>query len=218
MSIQVYLLSFVLLCIIVLIISAITTFKITKKEFYDKIKLDIELEKMEELEEKISCFIIDNNIKVETSVERIAKIAQTLNVKQGGIECGIQCQAYLKKDDNTGENLVMFKEEYPEKVKNFLFAHEIGHILNGDSIPVTRPDGHNKSQEEQLADYTAAALLMPIESVFDFLTKNNYNESSSKKRRKLVRQLCKDYKVTEIIVLRRIKEIYTLKQKQLISI
>ena len=192
----------------VLFISAIATFRVTKNEFNDKIKLDITLEQMIESEKKINNFFKVNNINSNISVDRIADI---LNVKQGGVEQGIHGQACLKEDTYTGEKFVMFKNGLSESEKIFAFAHEIAHILNGDGIPVMRPNGRNKSQVEQLADYTAAALLMPSDSVFDFLTRNDYKGASAKKRMILVRQLCKKYKMTEMVVLRRIKEVYALK-------
>lgn len=209
MSVQIYLLLLVLLCIIVVSVSSVTTIKITKKDYYDKVKLDIELEQMIESERKIDLFLHENDIRPGVSIKRIAEI---LNVKEGGVDHEILSQACLKENCFTGEKVVVFKEELSEQDKNFVFAHEIAHILNGDSIPVTRPVGRNKSQTEQLADYTAAALLMPIDHVFDFLQKNHYMEASAKKRMAFVRQLCKDYMVNEMIVLRRIKEIYAIKQ------
>lgn len=74
-----------------------------------------------------------------------------------------------------------------------------------------RPIGYNKPQVEQLADYIAAALLLPLDSVFDFLMENNYKELSARKKVLLVHQLCKRYEVTKMIVLRRIKEVFAIK-------
>lgn len=210
MSVQLYSILFILLCILVASVSAIATSKVTKKDFYDKIKLDIALEEMVESEKKINLFLNENNIEPGVSIKKIAEI---LNVKEGGIDQEIRSQACLKENCYTGEKVVVFKEELPEIEKNFVFAHEIAHILNGDSIPVTRPAGRNKSQIEQLADYTAAALLMPVDHVFDFLQEKNYMQVSAKKRMVYVRELCKEYRVNEMIVLRRIKEVYALKQK-----
>jgi len=210
MSAQIYLILVFLLIITVTLISSSITFKVAKEEFNDKIKLDVSLPQMKESEQKINLFISENKIEDNFSIGRIAEI---LKVKQGGIEKGIDSQAYLKEDNTTGEKVVVFKEGLSESERNFVYAHEIAHILNGDSIPVTRPIGRNKAQIEQLADYTAAALLMPIDSVFNFLRDNNYLDSSARKKVMLVRQLCRDYKVTEMIVLRRIKEVYALKNE-----
>ena len=205
-----YLILVVLLVIIVVFISSSVTFKIAKEEFNDKIKLDVSLAQMKESEQKINLFVSENKIEDNFSINRIAEI---LKVKQGGVEKGIDNQAYLKEDNTTGEKIVVFKEGLSESEKNFVFAHEIAHLLNVDSIPVTRPIGRNKAQIEQLADYTAAALLMPVDSVFNFLKDNSYLESSARKRMVLVRQLCKSYRVTEMIVLRRIKEVYALRNE-----
>lgn len=208
MDARVYVFSFVLLFVIVSFVSAIVTSKITKKEFYDKVKLDIEIEQMMKSEKRIKEFFEENSLRQGVAIENIADV---LNVKQGGTEQGICSQAYLKNNDKTGEKIVVFKEGLSKEEKNFVFAHEIAHIINGDDIPVSRPVGRNKLPIEQYADYTAAALLMPLERVYDFLTENNYMASSPRKRMILVHQLCRDYGVTEMIVLRRIKEVYTLK-------
>lgn len=208
MSAQIYLFLFIVLCIAVLFVASILSFKVFQEDFKDQIKLDVSLEQMKQSESRIKSFLEENNIEAGTSIGRIAEI---LKIRQGGTEQGIYNQAYLKEDSITGERIVVFKSGLSEREKNFVFAHEIAHILNGDTIPVTRPVGRNKSQMEQIADYMAAALIMPIDDVFAFLVKNNYRKSSTRKRMALVRLLCKDYKVTELIALRRIKEVYALK-------
>lgn len=208
MSVHVYLTTFIILFIAVSAISVRKTFSFIKKDFSEQIKLDVTPERMAESENNISKFLEKNNIKADGSILEIARI---LNVEQGDTEKGLDTQAHLKEESETGKKVVTFKDGLSEEEKKFVFAHEIAHLLNGDSIPVTRPYGRNKSEIEQYADYTAAALLMPFELVEDFLMKNNYQNSSVQKRTVLVRKLCKEYGVTEIIALRRIKEVYTLK-------
>ena len=79
--------------------------------------------------------------------------------------------------------------------------------------PLTRPLGKNKPKIEQLADYTAAALLMPLNQIYQYLELNNYQSASKGKKKKLVRELCEVYEVSEIIAVRRIKEVYAIQQK-----
>lgn len=208
MSVQIYIFLFSLIMISILFVSILATFKVTKKDFSDKIKLDVAVEQMRESENTIRLFLNRNAVEAGESIDKIAKI---LNIRQGGVEQGIQGQACLREDNLTGEKIVTFKEGLSEIEKKFIYAHEIAHILNGDTIPAMRPIGYNKPQVEQLADYTAAALLLPLDSVFDFLMENNYKESSARKKVLLVHQLCKRYEVTEMIVLRRIKEVFAIK-------
>ena len=114
----------------------------------------------------------------------------------------------LKKGTEILEVAKVFKVE---KDKSFAFAHEVAHLLNGDEVPATRPSGRNKSEIEQLADYTAAALLMPLDAVYNCLEKKNYSKISVNKKTKVIRELCSEYRVSEVIVMRRIKEVYALK-------
>lgn len=209
MDVQLYLIIFFLVFILVMITSVTTTFYARRRELQKKVKLDVTEEEMLESEKRINSFFKDNNMEAGEPISEIAKI---LNVEQGGIESGLQSQAYLKKCDNTGKKIVVFKAGLSEKEKLFVFAHEIAHLLNGDSVPVTRPNGHNKSQMEQRADYTAAALLMPLDEIYRYMVENEYEKASVRKRTAVIRELCKMYNVTEVIALRRVKEVYVLKQ------
>ena len=209
MSIQVYLFIFILIFVIVSIVSFKMTYKVRKKELYEKIKMDVTKEQMMDSEKRINQFLETNNLQKGAS---IVKIAEILNVEQGGVEVGLQNQACLKECAYNGKKVVTFKAGLSEQEKRFVFAHEIAHLLNGDTVPVTRPNGRNKAQVEQLADYTAAALLMPLDEVYDYLIESNYMDSSARKRIVIIHGLCKTYNVTEVIALRRVKEVYVLKQ------
>ncbi len=107
---------------------------------------------------------------------------------------------------------VFFKDGLSEAERTFDFAHECGHRINHDPTPQTRPDGYNKPERDQLADYVGAALLMPIETVYSYLIENNYKEASVTKKGALIRELCAKHGVSEMIALRRVKEVYILKQ------
>lgn len=170
MNASVYLVSFLIIIFIVMIVSAVITFKITKKGLYEKVKLDITLEDMKQSEDRINNFLKENNLEADQSIFET------------------------------------------EKGQYFIFAHEITHLINGDEIPATRPDCRHKSKMEQLADYTAAALLMPRDAIYDYLENNKYRQASVKKRMEMLKELCKKYNVTEVIALRRIEEVYVLEQ------
>lgn len=207
MSVQDYLFAFGVVFVSTFFISIVLTRRIIKNELSEKIKLDISSDQMMESEERIKQFFKEHNINTDTSISKIANI---LKVEKGGVEKELEEQANLKEEN--GKKIVVFKGGLTEQEKQFVFAHEIAHLINGDEVPVTRPSGRNKSQTEQLADYTAAALLMPLENVYSFLETNNYIGASTKKRTIMVKHLCKKYGVTEVIALRRVKEVYVLKQ------
>ncbi len=136
-----------------------------------------------------------------------------LHVKIGKDDPRIVGQAYISEPNPEGNMTVTFREGVPYEQRKFILAHECAHIINGDPLPNARPDGKNKSPTEQLADYTAAAILMPKESVYRYLKENNYENLTAKKRSIVIKKLCKEFEVTPIIALRRVKEIYELKQK-----
>lgn len=211
MSIQLYLSVFIIVFIFVSIFSILTTRSFIKKDYQEKLKSDITSSQMRESERKIKQFFTENNIQVG---EPISKIAEILNVEQGGIEIGLQGQAHLSEPNNQGKMIVTFKDGLSKEEKLFVFAHECAHLINHDAVPNARPTGRNKPLVEQIADYTAAALLMPLDAVYEYLTHNNYINLSPRKRIVIIRKLCKEYGVTEIIALRRVKEVYELKRSE----
>ena len=124
---------------------------------------------------------------------------------------------------------VVFKKGLSEEDYHFDFAHECGHLINGDPTPATRPEGYNKPQAEQLADYTYRVIVEKeegssytiyhvsgakddVNSDVQIMDEHDYEKSSRRQKQILIRKLCDKYTVTEIIALRRIKEVYTIKQ------
>lgn len=190
------------------IASLFPSYKKLKQEYKDSIKLDISVEQMIESEKKISAFYTVHKLKPGTSIKEVARI---LNVSKGNHSKGIEDQARIDETEN-GKKHVTFKEGFTEAQNNFNFAHECAHLINGDPIPATRPDEKNKPLKEQLADYTAAALLMPIEEVHTFLLTKNFNRATRNQKIRMVNALCRKYNVSEIIAMRRIMEVYTIKK------
>ena len=86
-------------------------------------------------------------------------------------------------------------------------------MINGDPVPQTRPDRKDKDIIEQKADYLAAAMIMPRERVRKFLVEHDYENVSASKKMKLIDQMCKDYNVTDVVVMRRIREVTELEQR-----
>lgn len=206
MSIELYL---SITSIVIIVITIVTGLEIrkTSKEINE---VDIELKDMCNMENTIASFYKKNNLKPETSLEEIAKV---LKVTWGNGSQDIQSQAVLCEPDKNGVRKVIFKEGLSGETKRFVFAHECAHLINGNTAPLTRPLERNKPKVEHLADYTAAALLMPLNRVYQYLELNNYQRVSKGKKKRLVRELCKVYEVNEIIAVRRIKEVYAIQQK-----
>lgn len=212
MSVQTYLIIMGSVITLISLVSASCMFVATTKELNEKVKLDVTYEQMLSIEKKIREFYKEHNI---LAIDSISEVAHVFNVEQGGVEPGLIPQGSLKEMEDSDKKIVVFKEGLSETEKRFVFAHEIAHLLQGDSIPVSRPEGRNKAKNEQLADYTAAAMLMPIELVYKKLVEENYKESSTRKRTAVVRKMCEEYDVTEVIALRRIKEVYAIKSRDI---
>lgn len=209
MGVQFYLTAFSVMLSITAIISSVVTYRTMTRAYSKKVKLDISPEQMRMSEERIADFLEKNNLEPGESIQTIAK---ALNIVEGGVKDEISGRAWLSEPDADGKMVVVFKNGLSEEERRFDFAHECGHRINHDPTPATRPEGYNKSEVEQLADYVAAALLMPVDSVYDYLMMHNYKNSSSRKRVVLVRKLCSKYGVSEMIALRRVNEVYILKQ------
>ena len=209
MTAQIYLIVSFSIVTITALCSFLAIYYAFKKENEKLIKLDVTIEQMKKMEENISSFLKKNNI--DTSAD-IYKIAEILKVNLGEESDDLKVQTQLSEPDQNGNMFVTFKTGLKAQEKVFNFAHECAHIINGDPVPVSRPEGHNKPLIEQLADYTAAALLMPIDDIYSDLISYKYKKLSTAKRMKFVYRICNKYQVSEIIALRRIEEVYKLKQ------
>lgn len=195
--------------LLTIISSFIITYLGLRKEFDQKIKLDITVDQMKMLEKSFSDFLRKNQLEKNANIDEIADV---LKVSIKGEDSSLSNQADLSDPDEFGNRTVTFKKGLTLEKKNFAYAHECAHLINGDVGPYTRPEGHNKPLIEQLADYTAAAILMPEDEVYEYLENNDYKNLSPRRRVVVIRSLCRKYKVSEVIVLRRVKEIYELKQ------
>lgn len=209
MTANVYMFSALIVFGLTVILAAVFSKKSVKYS-KSKLKLDISLLQMRKLEDNVSSFLESNGMSPGAT---IWSIAEKLNIEEGEEIKRQEAQALLSEPDENGKMVVTFTRGLTQEERIFAFAHECAHLVNEDDAPVTRPHGRNKPLAEQLADYTAAALLMPIDSVYDILLKNNYSEANPRKRMKIVRQLCERYQVSDIIALRRIQEVYVLKNE-----
>lgn len=199
--------TFVVSCLIATLILKKSLVQI-KQEFQMQIQPDISLEQMKRLEKKIDDFKRERNLASNAS---IFDVADALNVKDNGAATYLSGRARISPPNANNTKFVVHNREIPRSEWLFDFAHECGHLINGDSIPAERPEGHHKSEIEQLADYTGAAILMPLEAVYSFLTQNNYLSSSRHNKNIIINKLSRQYKMDSIIVIRRIKEVYMIK-------
>lgn len=180
------------------------------KEFYtSQLKFDIGFNEMVEGESRLKDFLQNNNINIDGNV--VQSVAQKLEIEIGGISDTIKNNAELTIVDN--KRIVILKTGLNEQEKLFCLAHECAHLINGDPVPQTRPDGKDKDIIEQKADYLAAAMIMPREKVHKFLLEHGYQNVSANRKVKLIDQMCKEYNATDIVVMRRIREVTELEQR-----
>lgn len=203
-----YLLTIGIVFFVSLLIAAFFIIPTLKKEYVktamQEVTQDISEEEMRLLEANLSSFLAENNLKVGASLEEVARV---LNVVDVGATKNMSSRATISK-----EGIVRHDKKVPAKERRFDFAHELGHRINKDPIPATRPHGFNKPKEDQLADYTGAALLMPLEHVHNFLLQREYPKGTKRKRMALIRELSRKYNVSEIVAIRRVNEICLLKK------
>jgi len=87
-----------------------------------------------------------------------------------------------------------------------------------DSLTTTianaeRPEQITKPapSEDQIVNYMAGALLLPLEPVYEFLEEKQFRTAAPKERIRIVEALCKTYNVDRVLAFRRIHEVYTIK-------
>lgn len=208
MSFGLYIGIFIGLVVVAVFVSILYFNLETKKDFKQKLQSDITLEQMLGAEEVVETFYRENKLHRGCELDTIAN---ALLVKRGTVDPNLTtAQAHLSDPGADGYRVVTFRVGLGETEKRFLYAHECAHVLNHDVTPATRPEGHNKPPCEQIADYTAAAFLMPFKDVQSILQMHNYASSSKKQRIKVLRLLCKQYKVSEMVAIRRISEVEQL--------
>ncbi len=184
------------------IIAFIISFRVYKRMYNP----DISVSEMKESETRISDFLSKSGIDEDYTLDDIIK---ALNILIEEDDNDLEPLAYIYEENN--QKKIKIKSGHAEDERKFDIAHECAHVINGDSIPACRPEGSNKSEIDQIADYTAAALLMPIKKFYNDLIEYNYNSQNIQRRKKIVLILCKKYQVNYTIVLRRIKEVYMIK-------
>ena len=64
--------------------------------------------------------------------------------------------------------------------------------------------------EDQIVNYMAGALLLPLEPVYEFLEEKQFRTAAPKERIQIVDTLCKTYNVDRVLAFRRIRVVYTI--------
>lgn len=112
-----------------------------------------------------------------------------------------------REDNGIGEKVIGVNSARPMADKRFIIAHEFGHSIlhyKDEKIYLHRENKKGKDEQENDADYFAAALLMPEESF-----RRSYSElkKSGKKQGAICVELAKRYRTSLESVLRRLDEL-----------
>ena len=93
--------------------------------------------------------------------------------------------------------------------KNFDTAHEVAHIIRGTTAEMTRTKHSIKSRdiEEQICDYYAAALLLPLKEMQERMKTSQYEKMNKREKLRFISDIAARKEVREEVVMRRIIEV-----------
>ncbi len=153
---------------------------------------DISREQMECAEKKVAAFLSKNSLFPGTDILTIGK---ALGIGEENVSVSVSNYTRLN---------------YKEQI--FVFARQCGYLIDDMFVSMDFQAEKNEAAMKQIADYIAAALLMPLEDVYGYLEDIGYWNASNKIRIRVVKALCKKYCVGSIMALRRIREVGMLKR------
>lgn len=157
-------------------------------------------EKLEEYEKILDEYLKKNGIK-DKEINSILKHIGYEVVEKDNIRDNHE--AYI-------ENKTIFVDKkLGFRVKNFGIAHEVAHIIRGGNEAVAR-DPHSfrrRTVEEQICDYIAAALLLPLQDMRNRMSKIEYDKITKTEKMRFITELAEEKNVCEEVVIRRIEEI-----------
>lgn len=190
-----------------LIFSLVLSFSY-RKSLHRKVSPDITIEEMIMSEKVIKNFLDSHSLGEAYTIEMIADI---LKIKcMGDSENLYNNKAYLSAPDRDGFRYVYFRKDQTAIERRFDLAHECAHVLHEHPTPAAKGPQHSHNLEEQLADYTAAALLMPYARITRYLDNEEYFYSKKSKRKQIIEKICLQFGVLEETCIRRINEVALL--------
>lgn len=169
-------------------------------------------EKIQEYENSLEQYFIDNQLSSDDSLEELCKLNDIKVIETPQTSKKLKGREAVVYEEN--KKYVIYVDEcLNKKHKRFAIAHEFAHIVKGDKpLPAAR-DGHSllmRSPTEQVRDYIAAAILLPMDE-FETMFKNaEYDKCDKKGKQKFIEQVSTLKCVETDVVIRRIIEYKTL--------
>lgn len=152
---------------------------------------------IEAYEETIQKYNFSINDTVDEIVKKMGKEIQYKAMKK---------EAYI---DKKAPHIVQVRSDLSERKKNFAVCHELGHSLRGFKYRAARDKNFLSriSPEEQICDYYAAAILLPVSDVRKKLEDVQYSNLSQEKKKDFIQDMANSKNIMEEVVFRRIDEI-----------
>lgn len=122
----------------------------------------------------------------------------------------MKAEAFIEKEH---PDIIYVNSKLSEKRRNFAITHELGHYLRGYEYQAAR----NKkkifskiSPEEQICDYYAAAILLPIVDLKKKMDEVRFYDLNKESKVRFVKEIAQQKCIMEDVVYRRINEIKCL--------
>lgn len=205
----------VYLILIIVVISFSCIFSVMlaityKKNLKKNIYLNIDENEMVYAENLLSNFLTSKNLNESYTVEMVAQI---LKIKcLGESESLYFSQASSSEPDIEGFRYFYFKKGLSAVQKRFVLAYECAHVIFEHSMRGTESAKHVKIFKEQIENYAAAALLMRYDKFYGCLQAKNYYKSKRVVRKKIIKDMCLIFGVSDELCIRRIYEVTCLKK------
>lgn len=181
--------------------------------------VEFDNEEISSMEQILEDFLKRNNITLKVPVDIFA-IATQLGFDVRGAEFDNDLDGLLLVNENeqviepfSSNKIIAYNCTKPLEHKKFIVGHELSHYIeekhkNPDKkIVCAARDHYSKSysddREEQRKDYISASILMPREVV-----RKKYQDVINKNTEDFYQKVAEDFKVSIVMVKRRIEEVF----------
>lgn len=154
-------------------------------------------EKLKEYEKSLEVYKLSINDSIDDVAKKFKKTIKFIGMKKEG----------HISDHNS---YIEISNKLSKEKRNFAIAHELGHNIRGFKSEANRNKKTiiNKfSPEEQICDYYAAAILLPIKDMEKLLKENNYLYLDKKDKEVFIEKLAKMKQISPEVAYRRINEV-----------
>lgn len=165
-------------------------------------------DKIQEYEQDLKKYLEEYDVADFENLEQLCELREIDIINEPQTSKLLKGREAVVYEEN-GHYKVYVDDCLNESHKRFAIAHEVAHVVKGDApLPAWR-DEHKflmRSAKEQIRDYIAAAILLPMDEFGRILQASNYSQKSKKEKMIFIETISKTKKVEMDVVIRRIKE------------